>query len=236
MNSPFIIAHRIVNEKINNDKLLDELLFNLKNKNIQGVEFDIRQTKDGKFITFHDSKFPQLRKYIKDYTFEELKKEARKEGFSFLTMEETIEKIPENFEIQIDIKDKVITIKKFLEIIGSFNIVDRLIVSSFYPKLLYSLSFSNIKKRWLLTNYSVKRYPSHFFYALTPVRTALFCKATGISPYSSLINKNIIDKARKNNLTVASWTINNEKEMQNLLGYDVDYLIISPNLILKNAG
>jgi glycerophosphoryl diester phosphodiesterase len=127
----------------------------------------------------------------------------------------------------------MITIKKFLEVISNFNIASRLIVSSFYPKLLLGLSFSNIKKRWFLTSISLRRNPAHFFYALTPIRTALSCKATGIGPNLPLINKNIINKAHKNNLMVAAWTINDEKEMKNLLRYDIDYLIIDPNLILK---
>ncbi len=235
MKKTILLAHRITSETINNKNKLKELFCRLiRETEIKGVEFDIRQTRDEKFIAFHDSKFPQLQKYIKDYTFEQLKKEAAKEGFSFLTMEETIKEIPENFEIQIDIKDKMITIEKFLEIISNFNIIGNLIVSSFYPKLLYSLSFSNIKKRWLLTNHSLKRNPAHIFYALMPVKIALSCKATGISPYFSLINKNVINKAHQNNLTVASWGINSEKETKNLLKYNIDYLIISPSLILKN--
>lgn len=234
MKKPFIIAHRIVNETINNQEALKKLLTGLQNKNVSGVEFDIRQTKDNEFIAFHDAKFSQLKGDIKNYTLKELKKETSRKRFSFLTMEETIKEIPENFEIQIDIKDKMINIKKFLEIINQYGIQHRLIISSFYPTVIFKFSSSKIKKRWLLTSFTLERNLLHIIYALSPVITAFFCKATGIGPKLSLINKNIVKKSKSNNLTIATWTINNEKEIKNLLIYDIDYLIISPDLILKN--
>jgi glycerophosphoryl diester phosphodiesterase len=227
-----IIAHRIVNEKINNKKLLSKLLFSLKNKNIQGVEFDIRQTKDGKLIASHDPRFPQAEKKIKNYTFEKLKEEAFKGKFSFLTMEEVIEEIPKNFIINIDIKDPKTDIKNFLRIIKNYNISERVIVSSFYPKIIFKLRFSNIKKRWLLTNFSLKRNLFHLIYTLFPIKTGLLCKATGIAPHFSLINKKTLKKAHNKNFTVAVWTINDEKTMLKFKKINTDYLIVKHELLI----
>lgn len=227
-----IIAHRIVNEKINNKELLSKLLFTLKNKGIQGVEFDVRQTKDGKSIAFHDPKFPQADKKIKNYTLEELKKEALEKKFSFLTMEEVIKEIPRNFEINIDIKDPETNIKKFLRIIKNHNISERVIVSSFYPKVIFNLRLSSIKKRWLLTNFSLKRNPLHLLYALFPVKTGLLCKTTGIAPHFSLINNKIIQKARSKNLTTAAWTIDDEKTISKFKEINTDYLIAKYELLM----
>lgn len=232
MEKPFIIAHRVVNEKIINKNLLKELLFKLQDKNIKGIEFDIRQTKDNEFLAFHDEKFPGIKKSIKDYSLAKLREEAVKNNFSFLTLSEVLEIIPKEFNIHIDLKDAKINIKKFIEEITPFQIFDRLIVSSFYPLTLLKLTDSKIKKRWFLTSISKNRNLLHFIYALTPIRTAIFCKATGIAPFYSLISKKLIEKAHNKNLTVAVWTINDKELIPNFEKIGIDYLVVNPELLI----
>jgi len=231
-----LFAHRIVNNKINSKETLKKLLSNLEKTNIQGVEFDVRQTKDCEFVAFHDKKFPQLKKKIKNYTLAELKNESLNKEISFLTMDEVIELIPKNIEINIEIKDPKTKIKKFLKIIEYYNILDRLIVSSFYPKIIFKLRSSNIKKKWLLTNFSLKRNPLHLLYALLPVETALLCGATGIAPHFSLINEKIVRKAEAKNLSATVWTINDKNLIPKLKKLGIDYLIVEYDIEIRNLG
>jgi len=145
MTKSFIIAHRIINDKINSKEMLKKLLSDFENTSIRGVEFDVRQTKDYEFVASHDKKFTPFKKNIKDCTLAELKNESFKRGFSFLTMTEVIEIIPKSLKINIEIKDPETKINKFLKIIEYYDISDRLIISSFYPKIIFSLRSSNIK-------------------------------------------------------------------------------------------
>jgi len=226
MTKSLIIAHRIINDKINSKEMLKRLLSDFENTNIRGVEFDVRQTKDYELVASHDKKFTFLEKNIINYTLAELKNESFKRGVSFLTMPEVIEIIPKSLQINIEIKDPKTEINKFLKIIEHYDIFERLIVSSFYPKIIFSLRSSNVKKRWLLTNFSLKRNPLHLFFALFPIGTALLCKATGIAPHFSLINKKIIQKAHNKNLTTATWTIEDENLILLLEKIGVNYLIV----------
>ncbi|MEK7664840.1 MAG: glycerophosphodiester phosphodiesterase [Patescibacteria group bacterium] len=226
MEKPFIIAHRIVNETICNKEALKKLLTDLQNKNVWGAEFDIRQTKDSEFIAFHDAKFSQLKRNIKDYTLEELKKEATKNNFSFLTVEEVLKIVPPSFLIQIDIKDKKISIEPLIKVLRQSQLLNQIIVSSFYPHIILQLSgCEEIKHRWLLVNISTKRNLFHIFYAVMPIRFALKCKATGIAPQQYLVSKNLLLKAHKTGLTVATWTIDNLEEIKRLEKYGLDYII-----------
>jgi glycerophosphoryl diester phosphodiesterase len=90
---------------------------------------------------------------------------------------------------------------------------------------LRQLSDSGIKKRWLLTNFSWRRSPSRFLCALAPIKTAICCKATGIAPYFSLINKSTVQEAHNQKLTVSAWTVNEQKKIELLKNYGVDYII-----------
>lgn len=220
-----IIAHRIVNPLINDKEKLSAFIGRLDQNKIMGVEFDVRQTKDNNFIAFHDERLSHFNRDIIDYTYEEFKKETRERGISFLTLTDVLEMIPPGFEIQIDLKDKKVDIDKFLEILYCFRFIKKIIVSSFYPSVILKLSTSKIEKRWLLTNIFTERNFVRFWGSLFPIRTAIFCRATGIAPHLSLISQKLINRAHRNNLTVAAWTVNPIRNQRFLNGVNYEGLI-----------
>jgi len=202
----------------------------IRKRGIEIVEFDIQQTKDEEFVVYHDRRLSDSDYNINDCTLYNLKKEGQEKNFSFLTLEETLKIISEDFRIQIDVKNSETNIDKLLGIIDSFQISERIIASSFYPQIISKLSGSKIKKRWLLTSISRRRNPTHIFYALSPIRTAISCLANGIAPHQSLVTKKIIKKAHKKGLTVAIWTVNDKKLEKKFGSWGADYIIKDTNI------
>lgn len=232
---PPIIAHRVINSLVNTKKKLLDLLSKLHSKGIQFVEFDIRQTKDDNFVAFHEKRFPKLDRDIEYYTIEDLEKEAQEKIFSFLTLKDILETIPNNFYIHIDLKDKKLNIKKFLEIIGYFRLFGRVFISSFYPKIISKLFYSKIKERWLLTSISLERNPLHLLYAIAPIKTAILCHASGIAPHYSLITKKLIKKAHDKKLKIAGWAVNDDISFKNLQKCGVDFIAVEYFYLIENT-
>ncbi len=230
---PFIMAHRIVNNAVDTKEKVAGLLAKLDAKGIRGVEFDARQTKDKKFIAFHNSRFPQLKWPIEEYLFEDLKKDAEKNNFTFLTLQEVLLEIPATFKIQIDLKDKNVDAQKFLEAIAPFKIFDRVIISSFYPKVIKKFADSKIQARWLLTRISLKNELMRvIFYSFAPIQIAIICKATGVGPHRPLATKIIIKEAHRKKLTVTVWTIHKKKSLSKFKKRDADYLTVDSRLLV----
>lgn len=229
---PLIIAHRVVDERIDSEEKLKKLLSRLEKNGITAVEFDVRRTKDGHFVAFHDQKFPQLKKRIKRYRLLELETEAEKNGFSFLTMEQVLKLLPKNFKTHIDLKDNRLNTKKFAKIICDLGFSDRVFVSSFYPQIIRSLGRRKIKQRWILLNLSFGRDPFHFFYGLFPFLTARFSRATGIAPHRSITNEILIKKAHKRNFEVAVWTLKTPEKIAQFRDIGADYLIAEYDLLV----
>jgi len=219
------IAHRVVDNEINTKEKLLRLLVDLQGYGFQGVEFDVRQTNDQQFVVFHDARFPQIKQPIRKYSLFELRKEAEEKDSPFLTLEEVLRTIPISFLVQVDIKDKRIDVKRLVKVLQQYRAPDRIIVSSFYPQVILQLLRHGVKYRWLITSISRRRNPIHMFYAIMPTMIALKCQATGIAPHQCLVGKNLVLKAHKSGLTVATWTVNNPKIIKRLEEYKIDYIV-----------
>ncbi len=92
-----IIAHR-GNDKVNKENSKKAILNSLNKKYIDGVEFDIRLTKDNKFIINHDPFYGGY--YIKNTNSKTLQK------LGLNTLEEVLSKINENKILLIEIKEE----------------------------------------------------------------------------------------------------------------------------------
>ena len=219
-----IIAHKIIVASLCSPEIITKCLNNLRKQKIYIVEFDIRETHDGFFIVSHDNKLLGFPKLMKESTLIELRKYSEEKKCSLMTLDEALSLIPQEFQVNIELKDKVIVVSKFIATIKRFDI-NRFIISSFYPKNLLRLYNSGIQRRWLLTSISYRRNLLHLLYALRPIRTAIKYKATGIAPFYRLVTPELIRKAHDKDLTVAAWTVNDKKIAELLQQNNADWII-----------
>ncbi|MGL4971324.1 MAG: glycerophosphodiester phosphodiesterase family protein, partial [Cetobacterium sp.] len=81
-----------------------------------GFEFDVQQTKDGKLVVFHDWTLERTsngKGYVREHTLDELKEldagswfGEEFKGEKIPTLEETLDLIPDNMLINIELKEE----------------------------------------------------------------------------------------------------------------------------------
>lgn len=112
-----IIAHR-GNDGIHKENSLEAIISSLNDKYTDGVEFDVRLTKDNKLIVNHDPFYNG--NYIRHTNAVKL----QKSGLN--TLEEVLNNIHNNkivmIEIKVDDKDIKIMSKKLISIIKKYNL------------------------------------------------------------------------------------------------------------------
>ncbi|MFA4646266.1 glycerophosphodiester phosphodiesterase family protein [Pyrococcus kukulkanii] len=102
-----------------------------------GVEFDVWLTKDGEAIIMHDETIDRtsnMRGRQKDMMLEELKKADLGMGQRIPTLEETVEALPRDALINVEIKD-VDAVERVYEIVSKNN-PERFMISSFEVEAL----------------------------------------------------------------------------------------------------
>ena len=134
-----IIAHR-GNDGIHRENSLEAIINSLKSKYTDGVELDIRLTKDNKLIINHDPFYNG--NYINHTNAIKLQK------LGLNTLEEILNNVNNNkiimIEVKVDKKDIKIMSKKLIKTLNKYNL-NYYICSFNYQFIKYFKQFSNIK-------------------------------------------------------------------------------------------
>lgn len=196
-----------------------------------GFEFDVQQTKDGKIIVFHDWTLERTSNgqgHLRDYTLEELKKldvgswfSEEFQGERIPTLEETLDIIPNDKLINIELKEKYSTErgteKKVLEIIKKYP-NKNIIVSSFSHNLLKNLKEldSSVKVGILLESALVNldRYIENLGFNID-----------GYHPSKSFININDVEYLKSKGIDINVWTVNSLEDARILENMRVTRII-----------
>ncbi|MGL4772729.1 MAG: glycerophosphodiester phosphodiesterase [Clostridium sp.] len=192
-----------------------------------GLEIDVHKTKDGEIVVIHDEDVKRTfhgNGLIRNYTLSELKslenKNPRFNDFecNIPTLEEVILLIKDreillNIELKTDeihyegIEDDVI------KIIKRHGIEERVILSSFnHESIKISKEIYRNIKTGALYHYEIENV----------IEYAKELGADAIHPSGTLVTKELIEEAHKNNLMVNIYTVNEIKDMKTLLDLNVD--------------
>ena len=184
----------------------------------QYLETDLRETADGKIITFHD---PNLKRItganitISETKFSDIRMKRLPSRETIPTIDELLEEFPDSF-FNMDLKVSHIE-EKVLRKIYSHNALERVCLGSFNsrtikkinalePKILTSMGISQVimyKFFWKKTHSNLIQIPTSRY---------------GIK----VVTKNFIDRLHKDGYKVHVWTINSESQMQTLIDLGVD--------------
>ncbi|OWZ83942.1 glycerophosphodiester phosphodiesterase family protein [Natranaerobius trueperi] len=190
-----------------------------------GFELDVQLTKDGVPVVIHDetvNRTTNATGYIKDFSFHDL---ANLDAGSWFSNEFKYETIPslknvletfcnESIIINIELKNDVFSYlgieKKVVDLVEKFDILDKVIISSFnYCSLFYTKKINPHVKLGLLYDQNTKNN--------------LFNKNFNFDTLH--INKNSIKSEDENfNATknkIIAWTVNSKTNMKELTNYDI---------------
>ena len=195
----------------------------------QYLETDLRETSDGKIITFHD---PNLKRItganitISETKFSDIRMRRLPSREIIPTIDELLEEFPDSF-FNMDLKVNQIE-EKVLKKINSHNALERVCLGSFNSKVIKKINSLEPK---ILTSMGISQVIMYKFFQKKNISKLIQIPTrwNGIK----VITKKFIDRLHNDGLKVHVWTINKEKEMQSLIDLGVDGIMTdnAPGLI-----
>ena len=182
------------------------------------LETDLRETKDGKIITFHD---PNLKRItgsnvtINHTSLSEIRMRRLPAREFIPTIDEVLEEFPNSF-FNMDLKVKGIE-EKVLKKIKFHNAMDRICLGSFNASIIRKINTLEPK---ILTSMGLSQVAMYKFFK-KPNNSKLIQVPTSWKGIK-IITKKFIERLHNDNLKVHVWTINDKIEMQNLIDIGVD--------------
>ncbi len=135
-----ILAHRGIHEKVMENSLESFRL--VRGSNVDGVELDIRLTRDEKIVVFHDEDLKRLFEVderVADMSLSRIKEIALKSGTHVPSLEEVLELLYPDYIINIEIKETQVVFPLF-ELLKQMKLdMERVIFSSFIHNALSPL-------------------------------------------------------------------------------------------------
>ncbi|OYO67768.1 hypothetical protein CG709_17270 [Lachnotalea glycerini] len=192
----------------------------------QSVEFDVYQTKDGKFVISHDldvSRMTNGKGKITKLTLEQIKKFNIDNGqgienyknLKIPTLEEVLACCNEyNLIPSIEIKD-VKNIKALLKIVDKYGFLQTAKISSQKESVLKA-----VRKN----NQSISTSLISDGDGFEAVNKALRLKCNGINLYYKSLNDEVAAYAKKNNLEIIVWNVNHLSVEEQCRKWQVDYI------------
>lgn len=189
------------------------------------VEMDVRESKDGEIVVFHDRDFFRLfgdPRKVSEMTLNEIKRVSAEHNREVPTLDEVVQTI--GLDIIVEIKVHGIEAK----VLSSLkNFPHKVMISSFYPKVLKKI-------RALDGNIQLGLAIGPGELHLIPVLNYLTRKInlSAINPRNTLVSLPSLILFRLPKRKVYVWTVNNEKEYKRMKSLKVDAIYTDyPELI-----
>ena len=203
--------------------------------NVDGIELDVQLTKDNQLAVFHDFNTFSLNgrnDLITDISYNDLQILSTK--FNIPTLGDTLDQLPSNKEIHIEIKSNKINnnivVDKVLQSISKRNINNQCILSSFNPFVLKSIKKKaplqkvgllwtrSFDSPWFVTYYSYYTIKPHSFHANI-----------------KYFNKQIELWVKRKGLKLYFYTVNNNRDLIKAKQYNADGIFTDyPNINLRS--
>ncbi|QSS98557.1 glycerophosphodiester phosphodiesterase [Pontibacillus sp. ALD_SL1] len=222
----FIFAHRGASRLAPENTMA---AFTLAQKmGADGIETDVQLTKDQVPILIHDETLHRTTDgigYVKDYTFEQLKKLDAGKWFSekyseerLLSLEEFLKWISNtSLSLNIELKNNIIDYKdiekEVLELIKHYGVVERTIISSFNPKSIKR--FKRLSKEIECACLTSRR-PKDLKSLIEET------KANALHINYNALNRGLIKEAKRLHLPVRTYTINRPSRLMRSYKLEVD--------------
>ncbi|MBI4267787.1 MAG: glycerophosphodiester phosphodiesterase [Chloroflexi bacterium] len=223
MSRPLNIAHRGFTKDFPGNTLeAFQAAFEL---GADGIEFDVRETLDRRFVIFHDAKI--LGNEIEKLSLAEIQKITLKDRFKIPTLEETLDLSQKRGKLIVELK-RVKSMGLFLEILRAGADLNELTVASFHRDLLVQLAgLAPEFHRAIITGLLL----------LNPVRLAQKTKSAIVALRLILTTSRLVEKIHRNNLGIAVWDCAGAKDVKRALRLGVDAIISdTPDIVIQESS
>lgn len=196
---------------------------------VDGVELDVQCSRDGQLVVIHDffvDKTTSGSGSVANFSAAELAAldagshfDPSFRGVGVPTLPEVLDLLQGRCEINLEIKtqaqDGGDEVDLVLALVRERDLYAEVLISSFNP-------FTLIKTRWLDPHVRIgllfaQPLPPHLFDAWT----SPIIDPQALHPRASLVDAQLVERARKHNLAVNTWTVNSVEEARQLAGLGV---------------
>ena len=190
-----------------------------------GVEFDVRETADHRFILHHD---PELQgRNVRKWTFRDIEKVRLGGGFAIPSLEDALDLCRGKAKLIVELK-QISSPETVLSILSERTVVDDIVIASFKPSLVKPFFFLAPQIRTALI--TALGFPN-------PVRRARSAHCSGIVVRFPVISERLVENARSKDLTVFIWGCRDATELQKALEYPVGGIISDfPDLLREQQS
>ena len=198
-----------------------------------GIELDIMSTKDGFLIVNHDIalkiKKNKPEELVSNIDYKQLK------GKNIPLLKDVLSSIGHQTKINIEIKDQgktsYMVVKKMLDELKDFNLIDNIIVSSFNPFIIKKTKEidDRFPTAWIWEEENFKFYN---FYSIV----LKYFKPNAIHIYHRIANQQTINKIHNKGMKVLAYTVNDKEKLQRLVVNKIDGVFTDNPEILDLAN
>lgn len=238
---PLIIAHRGA-KAFAPENTMASFQLAVESK-ADGVEFDIKLTKDGEIIIIHDLTVDRTtngKGRVKDFSLEELKKLDAGKFFSdkFIgepipLLSDVLKNLPSHFIINIEITNYGSLFDglalRAVKLVKDLGLDKQVIFSSFFPtNLAITKKTAPEIPVAILANAGFSGWlsRSNLMSGISPQY---------VHPYLSDVNKNYVDRQHDMGRKVNVWTVNDPGEIERLANIKVDGIITDDPLLARKT-
>lgn len=183
--------------------------------NSDAIELDIRKTKDGQIVVFHDPTF--LDKHINDYQYLELNEAAKQNNFEVPLLIDVLKIYKGRILLDIEIKEEGYE-EEILKMILSVLSYNEFNIRSFSEKTIRTIKELD-KNVYAILLIGVQ-FPKYGFFSriaeLFPRAKVRRSKCDAVSPNYQLIRLWYVQRMHLLKKPVLAWTVNDEKVMKRM--------------------
>ena len=191
------------------------------------VELDVRMTKDGEVVVFHDAEVERTtdgKGLVNELTLKEIKQLKTEKDEMIPTLEEALDFLDEKLKVLIELKETGLE-AKVLKTVQKKGLENNVVIVSFLEEALRKVRKLNEKVETGLIYVKNKN----------PVRSATELKANYLLPLYRFTHTADVQKAHQNGLKVIVWTINQPEEVADYMEKGVDGITSDKPDILSKA-
>jgi len=191
------------------------------------VEFDVRQTRDGELVLFHDWNVMTdegLALPVASVDYGELKRRCRAKGFELARLEDVLIRFGGKLKLNIELKAGGYE-EAAAEMVARYIDPEEVVFSSFFPWVILKLKHldKTIRTGWIIGQEQVlflNRFGGPFVGNLFKL-----CRADAAHLHYKIITRRLIDKLRRQGVPVYAWTIDDFRVALQLAEIGVEGII-----------
>lgn len=196
--------------------------------NSDGIECDIRKTKDNKLVIIHDKTIDRTSNgygYVSDYMYDELLKYDFGKGERIVLLSDFLKYFSnKNIKIYIEVKERGYE-DLIWNIISKYNLQNIELISFKYDILENLRTQSSI----LLLGFLVYDITNEIIIKSKKINIKqILC-------FASAITKKNVQKLKENNLQIVAWGVKNTSELKRLKKMNIDAIIFDSSYEAKRA-